>query len=61
MHPKRLYPWKNEGVKHVVKLGKWQAVGQALLSFGVILARHTSLTRIVEEIVLGGRNAQQML
>ncbi|MCU0499609.1 MAG: hypothetical protein MUF87_19845 [Anaerolineae bacterium] len=50
-----MYPWQDEGVKHFAALGKWQALGLALLSFGVILARHASLTRIAEEMCWVGR------
>lgn len=49
MNPELFYQWKTEVSKRFCELGKWQAVGLALLSFGVILAQHASLSRIAEE------------
>lgn len=54
MNPDLFYQWKEEVGKHFRELGKWQAMGLSLLSFGVILARHASLSRIAEELAWMG-------
>lgn len=50
MNPEVLYQWIAEVCQRFDGLGKWQAVGLGLLSFGVVLARHASLSRIAEEL-----------
>lgn len=55
MNPELLYQWRDEVGQHFRELGKWQAIGLALLSFGVIVARHASLSRIAEELAWLGQ------
>lgn len=55
MNPQLLYTWLAEIQRQLPLLGKWQALGLALLSIGVIQARHSSLTRIAEELAGWGQ------
>lgn len=44
------YQWHVELRKHFSNLKKWQVLGLAIISFGIIRARHSQASKIAEEI-----------
>lgn len=55
MNPNLFYQWTEQVEQHFQALGKWQAIGLALLSYGLVLSRHASLSRIAEELTWLGQ------
>jgi len=50
MNPKLLYQWMECIQKQFTNLKKWQAVGLALFSYGVVLANHCQVSQIAEAL-----------
>lgn len=50
-----LYQWMKAVETAFPNLLKWQAVGLAFFSYGIVMARHCQLTRVVEEMGAWGR------
>lgn len=50
-----LYQWMKAVETAFPNLLKWQAVGLAFFSYGIVMARHCQLTRVAEEMGAWGR------
>ena len=50
-----LYQWMNEIQQHFPNLKKWQAVGLALFSYGVVIARRCQTSVVAEELPRQGK------
>ena len=55
MSPELLYQWMVSVETAFPNLLKWQAVGLAFFSYGVVMARHCQLNRVAEEMGAWGR------
>ena len=55
MNPELLYQWMDTIQMHFHNLGKWQAKGLALYSFGVVLAEHCQGSKVAEALGFFGR------
>lgn len=55
MNPKQLYQWMGQIAERMTNLGKWQVLGLALFSVGVVLAEHCQLTRVAEHLGAWGK------
>lgn len=49
-----LYQWTDVVRRHFTNLKKWQAVGLALFSFGVVMARHCQVSQVAEALAVLG-------
>ena len=50
MNPQLFYQWKDEIRKHFSNLNKWQALGLAIISYGIVKSRRSQASLISEEI-----------
>lgn len=50
-----LYSWMTQIHQMFPPLTKWQAVGLALFSYGIVLARHCQISKVAEELGRVGR------
>ncbi|MBT7601657.1 MAG: hypothetical protein HN560_11340 [Anaerolineae bacterium] len=57
MNPTPFYQWKNEVQKHFSELKKWQSLGLAIISYGIIKSRKSQASLIAEEIPEFGKAA----
>lgn len=57
MNPTPFYQWKNEVQKHFGELKKWQSLGLAIISYGIIKSRKSQASLIAEEIPEFGKAA----
>lgn len=55
MNHNLLYQWIEIIQMHFDKLGKWQAIGLALYSYGVVLAGHCQGSKVAESLAFFGR------
>jgi len=55
MNQELLYQWMQVIQTHFYNLGKWQAVGLALYSYGVVLAEHCQGSKVAEALAFYGR------
>lgn len=54
MSQRELYQWSEEIRKHL-PLKKWQALGLALFSIGIVLAERCTLSKVAEKLVWRGK------
>lgn len=54
-----LYQWTQEQDKHFPKLGRWQVLGMAWFSYGIILAQSCRLSRVAMHLT-NGQQASSM-
>lgn len=50
MNSPLLYQWTSELDKHFASLGRWQLVGLALLSYGMVRAKRSTLSQIAQGV-----------
>jgi len=50
MSPELFYQWSEEVRSHFPNLNKWQGIGLALISYGIIKSRHAQASIIAEEL-----------
>ena len=55
MNLKVLYQWMEQVEKHFPNLKKWQAVGLALFSYGVVLSEQCQVSKVAEKLGAIGR------
>ena len=55
MNSQQLYQWIEQVANDFPMLGKWQAEGLALFSFGVVLAERCTLSKVAEKLLLVGK------
>jgi hypothetical protein len=55
MNLKLLYQWMEQLHQVFSPLTKWQAVGLALFSYGIVVARHCQVSKVAEELGRVGR------
>jgi hypothetical protein len=55
MNLKLLYQWMEQINQVFSPLTKWQAVGLALFSYGIVVARHCQVSKVAEELGRVGR------
>ena len=54
MNPKQVYQWYDE-IRKWLPLGKWQALGLAIFSMGVVLSERSTLSKIAEKLWMIGQ------